>query len=63
MTPLHDAVLRSTSGDRGVRLDVVRQLVAAGARTDLENFAGETALALARRLGNSEVLALLGSTA
>jgi ankyrin repeat protein len=60
MTPLHDAVLRASSGDRAVRLDVVRQLLEAGARVDVPNDAGETAADVARRLGNQEILALLG---
>jgi uncharacterized protein len=63
MTPLHDAVLRAGSGDAAVRLDVIQQLVAAGARTDIANDAGETVLDVARRLGNTQVLDAIGGNA
>ena len=46
------ALWRAVFSARG-RHDVVRILIAAGAKPDLANHAGETAVALAARLGNN----------
>jgi ankyrin repeat protein len=55
-TALHDAVWQNN-------IEGVQILVKAGARTDLKSNQGETAIALAKKHGRQEILALLSGEA